>query len=848
MISSAAYGKDRWTSVWLLMAILLIGLFFRMPYFWRQVNWDIWRTSEDRAKSYVLESVRKQVKAGLKEKLGLGARLSKEAVEDEVVRIIARDAESYQKTVVSVEARFARERAGIRNLRRYLLESDPYYYYTLTKRIITTGSISDQIKDGKFFNPFRLAPQGTWDWINLHPYFGAYWYKTLRLFCQIDLMQALCFYPLIFVFLSVVAFFLLGSVFGAGRLSIAVGCIAFLLAPIYVQRSSYGWYDTDPYQYLISVLFILLYAKGIQSARFFWLFAAACGALMGLFSVLWGGWQAIFGLCVFALCCGLVVAWFLEEERAKQRLFFICIFVVVALVCAAFFMTPGAFREQYGRHVATVSQLKGQSIGQGSFPSVFFAIGELASVYLLKAVFLLGNPLSCLLALGGVIWSGYFFWRKKDKARLILCSIVFGYALPAFVMVKGAQRFVGFLVLPFAFFVMAGTDRLMRLLDEQVRGGRLKSFLQASFLILFLGPIVLQSYFVAMRSPMIMNQTWERALDEIKSKTSKDTIVNSWWNPGYFIVALSERRSIADGGTLTEAQNYWIAKALMSPNEEESVGLFRMIDASGNQASELLLSKGLSVQNIAANLPILVRMSREAAIAKSPPQLSSQEKVQLIDLIHGKSDVPPAYLLIFSEMIKNNIEISIVATWDFNRAQMIDTWSRTHQHLNQAQVAALMQQDRVLKYLPEGTEQKRVGDVIYFTNGLEINPVTKQAHIDRADLDRKGDPFSLFYMAGDDLIEKKLMGENPVDISALLVDSPAGFTGVAADPNLIRSMLFRLYYLRGRGLKFFKPAFQEDDPITGTSIYIFEIDWEAFEKGISADKSDKEGVSSVSHS
>ena len=95
---------------------------------------------------------------------------------------------------------------------------------------------------------------------------------------------------------------------------------------------------------------------------------------------------------------------------------------------------------------------------------------------------------------------------------------------------------------------------------------------------------------------------------------------------------------------------------------------------------------------------------------------------------------------------------------------------------------------------------QRRGDFLSFTNGLRVNLATHEALIFLPEKKLQGAPSSLFYFEKGQLLEKVFRGEGGLDISALVFEDQGSFYSVLADARLIRSLLFRLYYLQGRGL------------------------------------------------
>jgi len=66
----------------------------------------------------------------------------------------------------------------------------------------------------------------------------------------------------------------------------------------------------------------------------------------------------------------------------------------------------------------------------------------------------------------------------------------------------------------------------------------------------------------------IATNDWPDAMEWIKNNTPKDAVITSWWDYGYWITTLGERKSSADNATLIDWQIKLIAKMLLSSPEE----------------------------------------------------------------------------------------------------------------------------------------------------------------------------------------------------------------------------------------------------------------------------------------
>jgi hypothetical protein len=81
-----------------------------------------------------------------------------------------------------------------------------------------------------------------------------------------------------------------------------------------------------------------------------------------------------------------------------------------------------------------------------------------------------------------------------------------------------------------------------------------------------------------------MQDAWWDGLTRLRGEAPEDAVVVAWWDWGYFVEYVAERRSVADGSTLLTHAPHWIARALLAQSERESAGLLRML-ACGSDAT-----------------------------------------------------------------------------------------------------------------------------------------------------------------------------------------------------------------------------------------------------------------------
>ena len=61
-----------------------------------------------------------------------------------------------------------------------------------------------------------------------------------------------------------------------------------------------------------------------------------------------------------------------------------------------------------------------------------------------------------------------------------------------------------------------------------------------------------------------VSNDWKDAMKWLKENTPKDAVVASWWDYGYFITTLGERKTLVDNATLIDWQIRKIASTLFS--------------------------------------------------------------------------------------------------------------------------------------------------------------------------------------------------------------------------------------------------------------------------------------------
>jgi len=334
---------------------------------------------------------------------------------------------------------------------------------------------------------------------------------------------------------------------------------------------------------------------------------------------------------------------------------------------------------------------------------------------------------------------------------------------------------------------------------------------------------------LALKGGPIMNDAWYDALIYVKNNTPEKSFVQSWWPPGYFITAIAERRVSSDGGTQHLPETYWIARFFTSQDEKEALSILKMLHVSGNDAMEYLISQGLPLEDaIGLMNDIFVLRSEELIRGKLEVRLNTDQIEHFLPLIRFKSEPEPAYIFVYSEMIEKSLAITLHARWNFVKAKEMAKTKAGKRESKDDYIKSMIEiSEGILKYLPESKLKKRTDTLLAFENGLVVDLSGHQSAILGPDQKVQGQPMSLLYLEQGE-IKEVYNSAMLVDVSALVFEREGQYFSVLADRRLLRSILFRLFYLEGASLQYFQPFYETINTEADTEIKIFQVRWDKF--------------------
>ncbi len=822
---------------------LTAGIYFRLyPYFsYRSQD------AADKATLFVLAQVQDKIEKQLSAQYPSMPERQKAIISQKLLNnTLHSERDNVRKTIDRVGLQIHQKTPSKRRV-PYLLASDSFYYYYLTENILETGKISATIKGSKFLNPLALAPLGHWEPLKLHPYVGFFIYQFLKLFNpQIDLMTAVSFTPLFLIFFILIVYFLIGYLMSIRPVILGLGALVFLLAPIFIKRSSFGWYDDDPHNILFTFLLLAVLFHSLSQFKYRRA-SLGCAVLLSLvlslYAFFWQGWVLMFCLIVVSLLVLLIYSFFGAKSQRTARSLLAYLICFILTTFAAISVSFGA-KDFFVLFQEGTSALKDFLIPKiSSWPDMYLTVGELQKPPFNEVMEYLGGIILFISTVGGFFLSLVQSARNSGNesgrtylSQKIILTIFFSVT---FVLALKAHRFILLCLIPLSLMSPIALQYWLGLLENIFSRLTLKPVLRLGLLgALFIFFTAMPVYLIQASLPTLLNpiynETWESALTEIRDKTPPNSIINTWWPPGHFIKAISHRRVTFDGGSINVPQAYWIAQAFLATNEREAVGILRMLNLSANQAAEYLQSLGLPLSQCISIIKIAVSLDETKArtilsnFLKDPLKTDS-----LLKLTHG---VPASsYCLLYNEFVESALQLDFIARWNFKK---VEEMNQRPEFLTRVPKPHSKEYINFLwdlvggpsRVSPPLAQLSRHQDTLLFAQGLKVNLKTKRCLINSKEYGR-GTPLSLFTLEADHIVEKTQ--NNPtLAYCVLLLKEPVKNTYrcLLMDRSLAQSLMISLWYFDAKDLHYFKPVIEASDLTERTQIRVYEIDWGEDEK------------------
>jgi len=376
----------------------------------------------------------------------------------------------------------------------------------------------------------------------------------------------------------------------------------------YYMRSSIGRIDTDMLNLffpVISSLFILL-ASQAKSERSVLLYSVGTGLSLFLFQ--W--WYNRPG---FTLAYFMVLVFCLFIQRAKFRTFLLSALLFVLFSHPGNFLSGKDSVGNFLKNYFVISETSSNTVivkgpTPAKFPNVFKTISEADTVHF-DVVFkrILSNPT--------IAWAGFLAFFSLALLRLkdlLPLAPLLALGLLSF---QSSNRFIMYLA-PFigiglGWLLQIGVEAIFLLItkkidyrkDQEVRsesnkgkvsfwyGNEIERFrwLRQGVLYLAMGGVfwVISSgtaiSFVP--GPSIHTGIYTTFL-EVKKRVPKDSAILTWWDYGYAITDATELATFHDGSAQFSPKTYFIARSLISSDQNEIYDITQYLATEGNLGIE----------------------------------------------------------------------------------------------------------------------------------------------------------------------------------------------------------------------------------------------------------------------
>ncbi|MFA6378325.1 MAG: STT3 domain-containing protein [Candidatus Omnitrophota bacterium] len=834
----------------LALILIFIGSYFRLyPFLYRTSS-----LAEEKATALIFTQLRTNVEEKINELYPQLNEDQKRLLTDKKVNDISyQKKKQIQRSIFNlaqkIYGRDLLEHPEKKEPEIYLPDSDSYYFYGLTKQLAENKPIMTKRKGAEYFNAMMLAPIGYWEKINLHPFVGFWTYKMMSFFNpQISPMLAVSFVPIFLTIFSILLFLLLLRHLQINTLASFLGSLVFVLAPIFLRRSFFGWYDNDVYNIFFPLLILWLTFIGLENSKHHIkriLFSLLTALAMISYAYFWQGWVYLFCLLFGGGILLLGLEFFIfKEKRSASNIFsfFVTTFIIIfSGVALSFGLNQTFFLFQEGWSVLGAFF---HSSALSLWPDIYMSVGELNKTSWSNLFELAGSAWWFLVAMLGGICFILDHHSSASRKTIYKMTLVFLFAVTAFIMSLKAQRFVLLLVTPLGILAGYGFEKIFSEVDKSIKKFNPYKKAYTSIKIIIFGSIIaffsvgplLKTDDLASRIRPIFNETWERALVALKEKTPSESIINTWWPPGHFIKAIAERRVTFDGATINVPQAFWMARALYSPNEKRSLGILRMLNTSANKASEYLLSQGKKLSEAVDIIEEIVVLSKGKAKKFLLKTFTEEQADALLMLTHGEP--PPSYLFFYNDMMETNIGIGFAARWNIKKMEQInenpDALKQVRKLAKADYITLLWDtQGGMLRYSEILNQVDQKDQKIYFNNGLMVDLSDMNVQISSEKFGA-GIPKNLFYSSEAGFTKKEFVNASlPYSILLFKVNATR-YSCILMDEVIAESVMARLYFLGPKDFTYIELFVDEHDLTGQTQLFAFKIDWKGFIKDLEA--------------
>ncbi|MCX6709103.1 MAG: FKBP-type peptidyl-prolyl cis-trans isomerase [Candidatus Woesearchaeota archaeon] len=767
----------------------------------------------------------------------------------------------------------------------YMPDIDPYFYLRFARNLLETGHTYDELKEGKPWDNHMVAPIGTGMDTTWHSYTLVWLYKIGSVLNkQTTLMQSAAYFPVVFIFLSLIFAFLI-----AYRVSGPVGGVsaATMLAvlPAIMGRTPWGHADTDAYTvfFAILIVWLLFEALSSKSAKKQVIFGGLTGLAFGIYANFWNSWWYLFDFVGAALAVAIVADIVIENKllreglhkfwahsQTKKFIFAgVSLFVITAVVCSA---TIGFSSFYFSVFKAAFASTALKNAAQlNLWPNTLTTVAELNPGSFTYAISSVGGNLIFLIGVLGIV---LLLIRRDEHGRFDFtysALLAIWFAGTMYMTLKG-MRFTLLLGPAAAIAFGAGVGLVYKYLSGVgERQLHIPKIVTGILIIIITGLIIVnpstsgvhmvrESYATVTNDVPLINDAWWTSLTKIKDESQPNAIINSWWDFGHHFKYIADRAVSFDGASQTMQHAHWVGRVLQTDNEDEAVGILRMLDCGSSTAYSVAyetLKDHLMTVRFIKKLIMLDDISAQQLVEES----GVSDKV--LELAH--CNPPEDFFIASGDMISKAGVWAHFGLWNFEKAE---TWLKWKNLPESEAVPQMMERFNVSEkdakqtydaannlasendanqwispwpgYATDVSSCSPSGDLLNCGN-IVVNLSGKHAEIRSGQGVAVASKIVVYDKKGDKKVLTPEKGGS--NLAVVVWPTRTGMNAIAANDELADSMFTRMYFMGGLGLKQFKP-FSSERQLVGGWVHVYKVNWTGDEPFIPGDLMPKTSIES----
>jgi len=748
----------------------------------------------------------------------------------------------------------------------YILGIDPYYYLRQSSNLLENGHPGTEIIGGESKDMFRLPPKGVSSPLNFHLWMIAFVHKLLNLFLEIPLVLSFFLIGTIFSALSVIPSFFIGRRITKNNVGGFFTAMLIAVSQFFVARTTGESSDTDVYTVFFPLLITWLFLESFESSKLKrgLFYSVLAGISVGLFSSAWSGWWYVFDFTLASMGTYLLYRLFQNRNKVVEYIksseclnnlkvgltYFVTslslVFVLIGKDSLFSFIT-GPF-----------SFLSLKDVGVRSiWPNIQTTVAELNVQALSNVINTLGGRLVFFLALVGIFFTIFIKDKHGRNDIKIFVILTIWFAASLYATTKGV-RFIlqatPVFAISFGAFLGISWAYASKWLHKNINLSKnISKITMFILLALFLIQPIQAGYDQAYGSVPSMNDGWYDTLSKINNEAPQEAVITSWWDFGYWFMAVGNRPATFDGAAQVGYDAYWVGKSLITADEKLTVGLVKMVncgqDSGFNELNKVIKNHAKSIDVLEE---IIVEDKDSAIAILSDNGLSSLEIASVIKYTH--CDAPVDYYITSEDMVGKAGVWGHFGSWDFNKAMMYQAISG----LERSEAVSFLVNDFGLseedadQYYYEikttdadkwispwpgyhsglnscsKTDNNLVCEISSRQGTMKFNVDLSSMNvtIDTGSSENIVSPDSVVYATNEGVKEKNFDNSGQkTGVSLILVPNGDGFKAMLSDPLHADSVFTKLFFFNGHGLECFE-KFDDVTQFTGGRIITWIIDYQ----------------------